>query len=33
MSQEQYIADQSNRGLTKIDAIKEFIELSKEEEE
>lgn len=30
---EQYIADQEERGLTKIDAIKELIELSKEEKE
>lgn len=33
MEKEKYIADQEERGLTKIDAMKELIELSKEEEE
>lgn len=33
MDIEKYIADQSERGLTTIDALKEFIELSKEEKE
>lgn len=33
MSIEQYISDSIERGLTKIDAIKEYIELTKGEDD